>query len=65
MVYNISKHNNDTSKFSGSLAKLVFSGFLALNFTGSGLIVYTNEIETGNVASNSSPIYKSDISEQF
>jgi hypothetical protein len=66
MAHNISKRSNGSSKFSGSSATSVLSfGFLAIGFSGSGSLTCTYEIENGNAAAETSPILKSDISEQF
>ncbi|CAF0885645.1 unnamed protein product [Adineta steineri] len=66
MVTNISKHSIGSFNNSGCLAKSVFSyGFLTIRYSGSGLFVNTFNDGNGYAATESSPIYKSDISEQF
>jgi hypothetical protein len=48
MACNISKHSNKSSNFSGSLAKMGFYfGFLAIEFSGSGLFVNTFTADNG------------------
>ncbi|UJR26826.1 hypothetical protein I4U23_008139 [Adineta vaga] len=66
MACNISKYINGSSNISGSSAKSVLSfGDLTLGFSGSGLSVNILTNENGNATLESSPILKSDISEQL
>jgi hypothetical protein len=60
MACNISKNIHGSTKFLGSMIKsIASSGFMTLEFSGSGLFVNTANSENGNAA-DCSPILKSD-----
>lgn len=67
MANSISKRVNKSAQFSRFLANSdLSSGFLATEYSGSGLFECTYVFENGNVAAvKTSPILKSDKSEQF
>lgn len=66
MALNISKQTIGYSNVSGSLVKSALSfGYFTLGFSGSGSLVYTTALETGNDAAEYLPIIKSDSSELF